>query len=100
MNEFVCGFRPQSRIRRHHRKDVEIDIEIERGRLCPPVPTALIANVCGEDCSEDARDYVQTLGEWLGPSGKDLDCLDPHRCIEPDSGKTRSTGWLENAPFQ
>ena len=100
MNELIRGFRPQSRIRRHHRKDVEIDIEIERGRLCPPVLMALIANACREDCNEDARDYVRTLGEWLGPSGKDLDCLDSHWCIEPDSGKMRSTGRLENAPFQ
>ena len=41
MNEFVRGFRSQSGIRRCHRKDIEIDIEIKRRRLRPPVPTVL-----------------------------------------------------------
>jgi len=100
MNEFVRGFRPQSGIRRRHRKDVEIDIEIECSRFCPPVPTALIAKVRGGEYSENARDHVRTLCEWLDPSRKYLDCLDSHWCVEPDSGKTRTTGRLENAPFQ
>ena len=100
MNELVRGFRPQSGIRRHHWENVEIDIEIECGRFCLPVPTTLMANVCGGDCSENARDYVRTLCEWLGPSRKDLDCLDPHWCIESDSSKTRTAGRFENTPFQ
>jgi hypothetical protein len=37
VNELIRGFRPQGRIRRGHRKDVKVDVEIKRGRLRPPV---------------------------------------------------------------
>jgi hypothetical protein len=99
VNELIRGFRPQSGIRRRHRKDVEVDIEIKCGRFCLSVPTALIANVREEDSSRSARDYIRTLCEWLSAGRKDLDCLDPYGCIEPESGKVRATGRLESAPF-
>ena len=60
----------------------------------------LTANVRERSDIGNARDYVWALCEWMGPSRKDPDRLDPHRCIEPDSGNVRATGWLEGAPFQ
>ena len=100
MNEFVRGFRSQSRIRGCHREDVEIDIKIKRSRFCLPVLAMLKANVRERSNTGNARDYVWALCEWLGPSRKDPDRLDPHRCIEPDGGNVRTTGWLESTPFQ
>ena len=100
MDEFVRGFRSQGRICRCHRKDVKIDIEIKRGRFCPPVRAALGTSVCGKGSSESVRKYVRTLRERLGSSWKDPDCFDPNGCIEPDGGQARTPRWFENAPFQ
>lgn len=100
MDELVRGFRSQGRIRRRRRKDVKIDTEIKRGRFCPPVWAMLVASVCGKGNSENVRKHVRTLRERLGPSWKDPDSLDPHRCIEPDGGKARAPSWFESAPFQ
>ena len=99
MNEFVRGFRPQRGICRHHRKDVEVDIEIKRGWFRPPVPTRSMTGVPGDN-SINARDYIWALCKWLGASRKDPDRLDPNGCIEPDSGEVRTTGRLKSAPFQ
>jgi len=100
VNKLVRGFRSQSGIHRHHRKDVEINIEIKRGRFRLPVLMVLIASIREGENRGNARDYVRTLGKWLGTGRKDPDRLDPHRRIESDGCKLRTTGRLESAPFQ
>ena len=100
MNELVRRFWSQSGVHGSHWKDVEVGIQVKRGRFSPSVPSVSMTSIRGGDDGGNARDYVRTLSKWLGAGRKDPDCLHPYGCDEPESREVRTTGRLKDTPFQ